>query len=122
MVKLIASDVDGTLVKDSSPYIYSEMPQAIKELKKKGIIFCVASGRQYYSIRSLFKEVADDIAYIAENGAHVVALSINHSADQHPIRLHLVECHIGLERHEVEAGEQTLIIQRSAGLWKVLFC
>lgn len=72
MVKLIASDVDGTLVKDSSPYIYPEMPQAIKELKKKGIIFCVASGRQYYSIRSLFKEVADDIAYIAENGAHIV--------------------------------------------------
>ena len=33
----------------------------------------------------------------------------------------LVECHIGLERHEEEAGEQALIIQRSAGLWKVLF-
>lgn len=72
MIKLIASDVDGTLVKDSSPYIYQEMPQAIKALKEKGIIFCVASGRQYYSIRRMFKEVADDIAYIAENGAHLV--------------------------------------------------
>lgn len=72
MIKLIASDVDGTLVKDSSPYIYSEMPEAIRELKKKGILFCVASGRQYYSIRNLFKDVADDIAYIAENGAHIV--------------------------------------------------
>ena len=58
---------------------------------------------------------------IAENGSHVVALSIDHSADQHPIRLHLVECYIGLERHEVEAGEQTLIIQWRTRLWKVLF-
>ena len=72
MIKLIASDVDGTLVKDSSPYIYPEMPEAVRQLKEKGILFCVASGRQYYSIRSMFKEVADDIAYIAENGAHIV--------------------------------------------------
>lgn len=72
MIKLIASDVDGTLVKDSSPYIYQELPQVIRQLKEKGILFCVASGRQYYSIRNMFKDVADDIAYIAENGAHVV--------------------------------------------------
>lgn len=72
MIKLIASDVDGTLVKDSSPYIYAELPRTIKELKKQGIQFCVASGRQYYSIRNMFREVCDDIAYIAENGAHIV--------------------------------------------------
>lgn len=72
MIKLIASDVDGTLVKDSSPFIYPEIPEAVRQLKKKGILFCVASGRQYYSIRSMFREVADDIAYIAENGAHIV--------------------------------------------------
>lgn len=72
MIKLIASDVDGTLVKDSSPHIYPELPEAIRQLKTRGILFCVASGRQYYSIRSMFREVADDIAYIAENGAHIV--------------------------------------------------
>lgn len=72
MIKLIASDVDGTLVKDSSPFIYPELPETIKKLKEKGILFCVASGRQYYSIRNMFKDVADDIIYIAENGAHIV--------------------------------------------------
>ena len=41
---------------------------------------------------------------ITENGTHVVALSIDHSADQHPIGLHLVEYHIGLERHEFRCG------------------
>ena len=72
MIKLIASDVDGTLVKDSSPYIYPEMPEAVRQLKKKDILFCVASGRQYYSIRNMFRDVADDISYIAENGAHII--------------------------------------------------
>lgn len=71
MIKLIASDVDGTLIKDSTPDLYPEMVEAIHKLKEKGILFCAASGRQYYSLRNLFKDVADEIAYIAENGAHI---------------------------------------------------
>ena len=71
MIKLIASDVDGTLIEDSTPDLYQEMEEAIRELKKKGILFCAASGRQYPSLRNVFREVADDIAYIAENGAHI---------------------------------------------------
>lgn len=71
MIKLIASDVDGTLIEDSTPDLYQEMAEAIRELKKKGILFCAASGRQYPSLRNVFREVADDIAYIAENGAHI---------------------------------------------------
>ncbi len=71
MIQLIASDVDGTLIKDSTPNLYPEMVSAIKELKKKGIYFCAASGRQYDSIRNVFKEVSDDIIYIAENGAQI---------------------------------------------------
>ena len=69
MIRLIASDVDGTLIKDSTPDLYPEMAAAIRELKKRGILFCAASGRQYESLRNVFREVADDIAYIAENGA-----------------------------------------------------
>ncbi|HOO79373.1 MAG TPA: HAD family hydrolase [Lachnospiraceae bacterium] len=71
-IKLVVSDIDGTLVKDSNPDIYPEMIMAIKELKKKGILFGIASGRQYYSIRAMFREVSDDIIYLCENGAHVV--------------------------------------------------
>lgn len=71
MIKLIASDVDGTLIQDSTPNLYPEMVAAIRRLKEKGILFCAASGRQYASLRNVFREVADDIAYIAENGAHI---------------------------------------------------
>lgn len=71
-IHMVVSDIDGTLVKDSSPEVYPEMIKAIRELRKKGILFCIATGRQYYSVRHMFQEVADDIIYLCENGAHVV--------------------------------------------------
>lgn len=71
MIKLIATDIDGTLVKESSPEVYPELLDAIRDWTDAGNYFCVASGRQYYSIRHMFKEVADRIVYLAENGAHV---------------------------------------------------
>lgn len=71
MIKLIASDVDGTLVKDSAPEIYPEIFEEIKRIQSKGIKFCIASGRQYYSVARMFEPVADDIIFLVENGAHV---------------------------------------------------
>ncbi len=72
MVKLIVSDIDGTLVKDGADNINKELFPVIEELKKKGILFAAASGRQYPSIRRLFGPVQDNVVFIAENGAYVV--------------------------------------------------
>lgn len=71
-IHMVVSDIDGTLVKDSSPEVYPEMIDTIRKLRKMGILFCIATGRQYYSVRHMFQEVADDIIYLCENGAHVV--------------------------------------------------
>lgn len=71
-IHMVVTDIDGTLVKDSSPEVYPEMIDAIRKLRKMGILFCIATGRQYYSVRHMFQEVADDIVYLCENGAHVV--------------------------------------------------
>ena len=71
MIKMIATDIDGTLVKESTSTIYPEMLDAIRQWTDRGNYFCVASGRQYYSIRHMFEEVSDRIIYLAENGAHV---------------------------------------------------
>ncbi|MBO4373999.1 MAG: Cof-type HAD-IIB family hydrolase [Lachnospiraceae bacterium] len=71
MIKLIASDVDGTLVKDSSAGIYPEIFPVIESLKKKGVIIAIASGRQYHSIANMFSPVKNDLIFIAENGAHI---------------------------------------------------
>lgn len=69
MIKLIASDLDGTLLQNGSTEVPREIFELIIKLKEKGIIFAAASGRQYYSLRNLFGPVRDDIAYICENGA-----------------------------------------------------
>lgn len=71
MIRLIASDVDGTLIKESTPDMYPEMIDEIRRLAAQGILFCGASGRQLFSLKKVFREVENEICYIAENGAHI---------------------------------------------------
>ena len=71
MIKLVASDVDGTLVPDGTFEIDPEIYDVIKKLKEKGITFAAASGRQYASLKKLFAPVADRILYIPDNGGFV---------------------------------------------------
>ena len=70
MIKLIASDLDGTLLDPAG-----NLPQgafaAIEQLHKRGILFCAASGRQLTALEQMFAPVADDIVFMAENGAIV---------------------------------------------------
>ncbi|MFI3237688.1 MAG: HAD family hydrolase [Lachnospiraceae bacterium] len=71
MIKMVISDVDGTLVKESSGYINPEYYEVIRDLHAKGIQVVVASGRPYSSIHSLFKPVEDIIWYVADGGAAI---------------------------------------------------
>lgn len=72
MIKLIATDVDGTLVKESSKEVYPELIDMIRKIIDQGVIFTIASGRQYSSISKMFAEVNRPMFYIAENGAHIL--------------------------------------------------
>jgi len=71
MIKLIASDIDGTLVPDGTSEIDKRMYDVIKRLKAHGIIFAGASGRQFASMVRLFAPVSEDIYYITEGGTVV---------------------------------------------------
>ena len=71
MIKLIACDMDGTLL-DSAKRLPAELPEVIAKLKERGVLFCVASGRQYASLRRDFDAYADDMLFICENGALVM--------------------------------------------------
>ena len=68
MIKLIASDIDGTLVPEGSHVISPEYFKVIEDLREIGIRFCACSGRQYPSMLDLFRPVADDIFFISGNG------------------------------------------------------
>ena len=54
MIKLIVSDIDGTLVKDGTLDINPEYMDVIRKLTEKGIHFVACSGRQYSSEKQLF--------------------------------------------------------------------
>ena len=47
MIKLVVTDIDGTLVKDGTLDINPEYMDVIRALKEKGIYFVACSGRQY---------------------------------------------------------------------------
>ena len=69
MIRLIASDIDGTLLHNGAAEIDPVIFEEIHRLKQKGILFCPASGRQYHSLRRLFAPAADELTYLCENGA-----------------------------------------------------
>lgn len=71
MIKLIASDVDGTLVGDGGGNLDKRIVNMIKAAHDKGIHFVIASGRQWVSIENVFEEVKDKIFYISDNGAYI---------------------------------------------------
>ncbi|GLQ70867.1 Cof-type HAD-IIB family hydrolase [Vibrio penaeicida] len=70
-IKFIATDMDGTLL-DSSKNLPSEFYDIFHALREKEVLFAAASGRQYYSLLSMFESIADDMLFIAENGAIVM--------------------------------------------------
>lgn len=71
MIKLIATDLDGTLL-DEKGELNEEFDLVFNELDKKGITFMAASGRQYPALERLFEHVKDRMMFIAENGTFAV--------------------------------------------------
>ena len=69
MIKLVASDLDGTLLQGGAQELPPRSIELIHKLTEKGIHFVSASGRQYDNQRIVFDKIKDEISYIAENGA-----------------------------------------------------
>lgn len=72
MIKLIASDLDGTLLLHGSQQVSERAIELIKALKKYGIYFVAASGRQYPNLYRLFGSASEHMGFICENGAFVI--------------------------------------------------
>ena len=69
-IKLIATDMDGTLLRDDRTFDYARMEDLLDQLDEKGIRFVAASGNQYKQLRSYFEPVNPDrITYVSDNGA-----------------------------------------------------
>lgn len=68
MVKLIATDMDGTLINDDGK-IDDRVFDLISRLNKNNVKFAAASGRFYSQLMVNFEKVKKNMIFIAHNGA-----------------------------------------------------
>lgn len=71
-IKLIATDIDGTLFDDDKHYNVDRLNNYIDALHQKNILFSIASGNNYDHLKRIFKETPNIDLFIAENGAQIV--------------------------------------------------
>ena len=71
MIRLIVTDIDGTLVPEGGNRVNPEYMEVIRELTELGVRFAAASGRQASSIDVIFHEISDQIYYLGDNGASI---------------------------------------------------
>ena len=70
MIKLIASDMDGTLL-DENAHVPEETYELIRKLRTRGVSFAASSGRRYDTLCEFFAPVVDDMDFVASNGCQV---------------------------------------------------
>lgn len=75
MIKLVASDMDGTLL-DERSRVPQETFDLIRGLTSVGVRFCAASGRRFDTLQEFFGPVASSMDFVASNGAQVVVNGI----------------------------------------------
>ncbi|QNQ81268.1 Cof-type HAD-IIB family hydrolase [Lactobacillus sp. PV034] len=72
MIKLIATDMDGTWLNAEKTYNHELFQKDFKLMQEKNIKFVIASGNQYENLLAYFPENArKQMYFIAENGALV---------------------------------------------------
>lgn len=62
--------MDGSLLNDAKQ-LPPDFFEIAAGLQRRGIVFAVASGRQYYTLQHEFYELRDSTYFIAENGSYV---------------------------------------------------
>ncbi|ETA78996.1 Cof-type HAD-IIB family hydrolase [Youngiibacter fragilis] len=72
MIRLVVTDMDGTFLRSDMTYDRERFDTLFNRMKETGAYFVVASGNQYYQIRSFFQDKMDDIWFAAENGNFLV--------------------------------------------------
>ncbi len=101
MIKLIASDLDGTLL-DKPNQISQENLNAIEYAYQKGAKFCFATGRDLNSIKEIAKSLTHAPVLILGNGAEVFDEEQNMLFQDFFKNEHLKEVCGIMDKHEVD--------------------
>ncbi len=67
--KLFVTDLDGTFLRSDHGYDKLTLRKILDQFKERGYLFVAASGRSLLSLKEVFKEFEEDMAFLAENGS-----------------------------------------------------
>jgi Cof subfamily protein (haloacid dehalogenase superfamily) len=70
MLKLLVTDLDGTLLREDK-LLPPDFWEVENQLVENGILFCVASGRQFYNMEALFEPIKHRTMFVSENGTYI---------------------------------------------------
>ena len=71
MIKLIASDMDGTFL-DGNECVPEGSYDLVMRLREEGVRFAATSGRRFDTLCELFEPIVDCMDFVASNGAQVI--------------------------------------------------
>lgn len=71
-IKMIVVDMDGTFLDTNHDYNRERFESLYQKLKEQQIKFVVASGNQYFQLKSFFKGKDHELSYISDNGGLII--------------------------------------------------
>ena len=69
-MKLLATDMDGTLL-NSQKEFDNEFFEVLQKVLEKEMYFVIASGNQFYHLYNQFLPYSDELYFISENGSFI---------------------------------------------------
>ena len=68
-IKMIATDLDGTFLRDDHTYNHRLFKKVFRQLQKRGIHFVAASGSSYPRLKREFAYYVDQMGFVSQNGS-----------------------------------------------------
>ena len=70
-IKMIVTDMDGTLLDEKGEFDRDRLKNMLDELDKRGMRFVVATGNEIHRMQLLFGDLLERVTLIAANGARI---------------------------------------------------
>ena len=75
MIKLIATDMDGTLLDERGEVDLPRLERLLDHLDQKGIRFVIATGNEIHRMRQLLGPLVKRVTLVVANGARILRMT-----------------------------------------------
>lgn len=113
---MVVTDMDGTFLSSQNSYNEKRFEVVFEELKKHDIPFVIATGNNMKRLSDLFPKHADQLTFIAENGAQLVhqgkeLYSRFMDIAEQELLLTFIEANFPESHHFLSGGDVTYVLE-----------